>query len=150
VMDLTLDHPMSFDFHISFHWPRLGPFLSPFRDVRLHLAYSDHSRWPMHSYNHIIVRQLPCASDFTYTNFSFDWVESFNKLKRALTCILFRHFIWATPSVSKYFHFYQDCARLLDKLLRALVGFDEWQLVSEMEWLMLCGPPQHHLSGALV
>lgn len=68
---------------------------------------------------------LTCASDFTYKHLSFDCAESFDKLKITLSCISFRHFIWATLSVSNYFHFYEDCARLLDKLLRALVGFDE-------------------------
>jgi len=54
VRDLSLSHPLSFDCHISFDWPSLGLFSSPFRDVALHFGHSDHFRWPMHSYSHII------------------------------------------------------------------------------------------------
>ena len=49
-------------------------------------------------------------SDFGHVYNSFDWADSFDKIKRALTCILFRHLIWATPHVSSYFHFYENCA----------------------------------------
>lgn len=47
VKDLTLGHPMSFDFHISFDWLCRGLVPSPFRDV-LHLGHSYHSRWNIH------------------------------------------------------------------------------------------------------
>ena len=61
------------------------------------------------------------------------------------------HFIWVTPPVSNCFHLYEDYARMFDKLLRALVSFDtSISLRAEMEWLMLHGPPQYHLSDALV
>lgn len=43
VKDLTLGPPMSFDFHILFDWPCLGPLPSSFRDVGLHLGHSHHS-----------------------------------------------------------------------------------------------------------
>jgi len=44
VRDLTLGHPLSFDCHISFDWPSLGPFSSPFRDVAPQFGNSDHFR----------------------------------------------------------------------------------------------------------
>jgi len=72
VKDLILGHPMSFDFYISFDCLCLGPFPSPPRNVGLHFRLSDHCRWPMHSYNHIIVRSLTCASNFAYTQLCFD------------------------------------------------------------------------------
>jgi len=40
VNDLSLSHPMSFDFHISLDWPWLGPLSSPLRDVVLHFSNS--------------------------------------------------------------------------------------------------------------
>jgi len=38
-------------------------------------------------YGYIIVKSLTCVSNVAYTYLSFDWVESFDKLKRALSCI---------------------------------------------------------------
>lgn len=78
----------------------------------------------MHSYSHIIVRSLTYASDFAYTHLSSIWGESFDKLKRVLTCIAFLHLIWAPLPVSNYLHFCEDWAQLFDKLLSSLVGFD--------------------------
>lgn len=78
----------------------------------------------MHLYSHIIVRLLTCSSDFAYAHLSFDWAESFDKLKRALSCIPLLHFTWAAPPVSNYFHFCEDFVQLFEKLLRALMGFD--------------------------
>ena len=78
----------------------------------------------MHSYNHIFIEPLTSASDFTDTHLSSDWAVSFDKLKRALSCIVVMYFIWALLHVSNYIHFCEDCARSFDKLLRALVGFD--------------------------
>ena len=76
------------------------------------------------SCNHIIILLLDIdASDFIYTHLSFDWAESFNKVNGALSCIPLMYFLWATPYVSYYFHFYKDCVQLFDKLLQALVGF---------------------------
>jgi len=40
VKDVTLGPPMSFDFHISTHWPFLGPFPSSFRGVGLYVGYA--------------------------------------------------------------------------------------------------------------
>ena len=77
----------------------------------------------MHSYSLVFLRPLTYASNFTYTHLFSVWAESFDKLKRALSCIAFMHFIWAILHVSKYFHFCEDGARMIDKLLRALVGF---------------------------
>ena len=77
----------------------------------------------MHSYGHIIVRPLTSAFDFAYTRPSFDWAESFDKLKRALACSPFMNLIWGTPPVFNYFHFYGDSALMFDKPLRALAGF---------------------------
>ena len=79
----------------------------------------------MHTQSNIIVMPLTSASNFTYKHLSFDWAKCFDKLKRALSCIPFTHFIWDTPPVSNYFHFCEDCVRMFDKLLHALVGFDE-------------------------
>jgi len=45
----------------------------------------------MHSYSHIFIKPLTCASDFTYTHLSSDWAMSFDKLKIALSCIKFMH-----------------------------------------------------------
>ena len=123
IEDLTLGCPLSFDFHISFDWPCFGPLPSLFRGVVFHFSHSGQYRWPLHSYSHII-RTLTCASDFTYAYLSFDWAESFDKLKRALTCIAFMQFIWVVPYVSDYVHFCEECARSFDKLIRVLVGFD--------------------------
>jgi len=74
----------------------------------------------MHSCNHIIVRPLTHLSEFAYIHLSFDWAKSSVKLKRALSCILLMHFIWATPPVSYYFHFYEDSSQSFDKLLQSL------------------------------
>jgi len=100
VKDLTLGHPVNFDVHISLDYPCLGPLPSPFRDVVLHFGYSDHYRWLMHSYSHIIIRPLTSASDFAYTHLSSNWAKSFYKLKRALSGIPFLHSVWVTPSPS--------------------------------------------------
>ena len=124
VKDLTLGRPLRFDFHISFNWPCFSPLPSPFRNVGFHFDHSDHSRWFIHSYSHILVRSLSSASDFTYTHLSSNWAESFDKLKRAWSCIPFMHSIWVTHHVSNYYHFCEECARSFDKLLRSLVGFD--------------------------
>jgi len=124
VKDFTLGPPLSFDFHISLDWPCFDPLPSPFRDVGLNFDHSDHSQWSSRSCSHIFVTPLTCASDFTYTHLFFVWAESFDKLKRALSCIAFMHFIWAILHVSNYFHFCEDGARMFDKLLRSLVGFD--------------------------
>ena len=115
---------MSSDFHIFFDWLGFGPLLSPFRDVRFHLDHSDHFRWFMHSYSHIFIKPLTGASDFTYTHLSSDWATSFDKLKRALSCIEFMHLISVAIHVSYYLHFCENCALMFDKLLRALVGFE--------------------------
>jgi len=122
---LTLGHAISFNFHISLYWHCLGPFPSLFGDVGLHLRHLDHSRWFMNSYSHIIIRLLTSASDFAYTHLFFDWAESFDKLKRALSCISLVHFILAIPPIFNYFHFCEEYSRMLDKPLRALMGFNE-------------------------
>ena len=123
--DLNLGHQLSSDFHIFFDWPCFSPLPFPFRgDVRFHLDHSDHFRWFMHSYSHIFIEPLISASDFTYTHLSSDWAVSFDKLKRALSCIAVIHCIWALLHVSNYIKFCEDCARSFHKLLRALVGFD--------------------------
>jgi len=124
IRDLTLGHPLSSNFHISFDWPCFGPLPSPFRDVRFHLDHSDHFRWLMHLYGHIFIKPSTYAFDFTYTHLSSYWVTSFDKLRRALSCIEFMHFIWVAIPVCYYLHFYEDCARSFDKLIRALVGFE--------------------------
>jgi len=124
IQDLTLGRLLNSNFHISFDWPDFGPFPSHFRDVRFHLDHSDHFRWFMHSYSHIFIKPLTCASDFTYTHLSSDWITSFDKLKRALSCIELMHLIWVAIPVSYYLYFYKDCVRSFDKLLRALVGFN--------------------------
>jgi len=117
VKDLTLGPPISFDCHISFDWPYFGPFPSPFRDDVFHFNHSDHSQWSIHSYSHIFVRPLTCASDVTCTHFSSVCVESFDKLKKALSCIPGMRFIWAMLPICNYIHFYEDGARFFDKLL---------------------------------
>ena len=89
VQHLTLGHPVSFNCHISFDWPYLGPLPSPFIDVVFHFNDSDHSRWFMHSYGYIIVRSLTSASDFTCTHLFSIWAKSFDKRRRALSCIAF-------------------------------------------------------------
>ena len=70
VKDLTLRHSLRFDFHISFDWPWLGLFPSPFRDVGFHFDHSNHSQWSLHAHSRIVVRPLTCASDFTCTRLS--------------------------------------------------------------------------------
>jgi len=127
---LTKGHPQSFDFHISFDWSFFGPLPSPFRDVGLHLGHSDCTRWLIHSYSHIIARPLTSASDFAHTHLCFDWLEIFDMSKRALSCIPFMHFIWGAPLIWSYLYSCEDCVRLFDKQLLALVGFDERQLMS--------------------
>ena len=84
IQDLTLGRHLSTDFHIFFDWPGFSPLPSPFRDVRFHLNHLDHFRWFMHSYSHIFIKPLTCASDFIYTHLSSDWATSFDKLKHEL------------------------------------------------------------------
>jgi len=108
---------LSTDFHISFDWTSFGPLLSPFRDVRFHLDHSDYFRWFMCTYSPIFIKPLNCAFDFTYTHLSADWATSFDKLKRALSCIKFMYLVWVAIPVSYYLHFCEDCAQLFDKLL---------------------------------
>ena len=129
VKDLTLGPPMSIYCQISFHWVCSSPLSSPFRDFGLHFHHSDHSRWSLHSYSNIFVRPLTCVSNFAYAHISSAWAESFDKLKRALSCIAFVHFISAPLRkaplpISNYLHFCEKCAPLFDKLLQALGGFD--------------------------
>jgi len=125
LQDLNLGLHLSSNFSISFDWPCFSSLPSPFRgDVRFNLDELDHLRWFMHSYSHIFIKPLTGAYDFTYTHLSSDWATSFDKLKRALSCIEFMHLIWALLHVSNYVHFCEDYARSFDKLLRALVGFD--------------------------
>ena len=122
--DLTLGRHWSSDFHISFDWPCCGSFFYPSRGgVRFHLDHLDHLRWFMQSCSHIFIKPLTGVSDFTYTHLSSDWAVSFDKLKRALSCIAVIHCIWALLHVSNYIKFCEDCARSFHKLLRALVGF---------------------------
>jgi len=89
VEELTLGHPASIDFHISFDWLCVGPLCYPLRDVGFHLEHSNYSRWSMLSYSHIIVRSLKFVSDFAHKHLSFDWAESFDKLDKALSFIPF-------------------------------------------------------------
>jgi len=58
---------------------------------------------------------MTCAFDFAYTGLSFDWVESFGKLKRFLSYIPLMHFIWVTPPISYYFYLCEECAQMFDK-----------------------------------
>ena len=76
VNDLIVSHPMSFDFHISFDWPCLGPLPSPFRDVGLYFGDLDHTQCFMLSYSQVIAKPLTSASNFACTHLSFDWIES--------------------------------------------------------------------------
>jgi len=41
VNDLTMGHPMSFDFRILFDWFCLGPLPSSLREVKLHFNHLD-------------------------------------------------------------------------------------------------------------
>jgi len=52
---------------------------------------------------------------------SYDWAQSFDKLKRALTSILVICFLGNILLVANGFIFFENYSSLFDKLLRALV-----------------------------
>jgi len=63
-------------------------------------------------------------SDVRHVCNSYDWAQSFDKLKRALTSIPVTCFLWNILIFTNGFNFFEDCLSLFDKLLRALVGID--------------------------
>ena len=60
-------------------------------------------------------------SDVGHVCNSFDWAQSFNKLKRALTSIPVMCFLWKVLEANGFNLFY-DCSSLTNKLIRALMG----------------------------
>jgi len=80
-------------------------------------------------------------ANYEYICLTSNWKKLFDKLKRALTCaamMLWMYSICHQRFHVQCLHFIDSCARLFDKLLRALMGFDlSNNVLLNMEWLML-------------
>ena len=63
-------------------------------------------------------------SDFGHVCNSYDWVPSFNKLKRAITSILLMCFPWNILLAANDCNFFDNNSSLFDRLLRVLVRID--------------------------
>jgi len=118
--------------------------------VGLYLRHSDHYRWFMHSYSHIIVSPLTSAYDFACTHLRLIGLK-------ALIC---SREPWHAFRLWNSFRLYLSFLTMFISMRNApkclISCYEPWLILMssnlwvEMEWPMLHGPPRHHLSEELV